>query len=49
LILGYLFSDKIDDLLESPTTVAITMLAGGFILLLVDNLFKVHTIESMTR
>jgi undecaprenyl-diphosphatase len=46
LILGYLFSDKIDDLLESPTTVAITMLAGGIILLFIDNLFKVHTIES---
>jgi undecaprenyl-diphosphatase len=46
LILGYLFSDKIDDLLESPTTVAIAMLAGGFILLFIDNLFKVHTIES---
>ena len=46
LILGYLFSDKIDDLLESPTTVAITMLAGGFILLFIDNLFRVPTIES---
>jgi len=46
LILGYFFSDIIDDLLESPTTVAITMLAGGIILLFIDNLFKVHTIES---
>jgi len=46
LILGYLFSDKIDALLESPTTVAITMLVGGIILLFIDNLFKVHTIES---
>jgi undecaprenyl-diphosphatase len=46
LILGYLFSDKVDDLLESPTTVAVTMLVGGFILLFIDNLFKVHTIES---
>ena len=46
LILGYLFSDKIDDLLESPTTVAVTMLVGGIILLFVDNLFRVHTIES---
>ena len=46
LLLGFLFSDSIDDLLESPTTVAITMLAGGFILVFVDNLFKVHTIES---
>ena len=46
LVLGYLFSDKIDSMLESPTTVAFTMLAGGFILVFVDNLFKVHTIES---
>src|SRR5437763_2892513 len=29
LVLGFLFSDKIDELLESPTTVAITTLAGG--------------------
>ena len=40
LVLGYLFSDKIDALLESSTTVAITMLAGGIILLFIDNLFK---------
>jgi undecaprenyl-diphosphatase len=46
LILGYFFSDTIDNLLESPTTVAITMLTGGIILLFIDNLFKVHTIES---
>ena len=46
LILGYLFSDKIDDMLESPTTVAVTMLVGGIILVFIDNLFKIHTIES---
>ncbi len=46
LLLGFLFSDKIDALLESPTTVAVTMLAGGIILVFIDNLFKVHTIES---
>lgn len=46
LILGKLFSDKIDALLESPTTVAITMLVGGIILVFIDNLFKVHKIES---
>src|SRR6476660_7445020 len=32
LIFGGLFADKIDKLLESPTTVAISMLAGGIIL-----------------
>lgn len=39
LVLGFLFSDKIDALLESPTTVAITMLAGGIVLLFIDKLF----------
>src|SRR5687767_15971810 len=29
LVLGYFFTDEIDYLLESPTTVAIAMLAGG--------------------
>ena len=46
LLLGYLFSNQIDALLESPATVAITMLVGGIILMFIDNLFKVHTIES---
>ncbi|HPG11834.1 MAG TPA: undecaprenyl-diphosphate phosphatase [Chitinophagaceae bacterium] len=45
LILGYLFADKIDELLFNPTTVAIALLAGGIILLVIDNIFKVHTIE----
>src|ERR1043165_2011355 len=46
LVLGYLFSDKIDELLESPTTVAISMLAGGIVLMFIDALFKAQTIES---
>src|ERR1044071_4227793 len=37
LLLGYLFGDKIDELLESPTIVVISMLVGGFILLFIDN------------
>lgn len=45
LALGFLLSDKIDALLESPLTVAITMLAGGVVLLFIDNLFKDHPIE----
>jgi len=45
LALGAMFSDKIDALLESPLTVAITMLAGGFVLLFIDQLFKTHTIQ----
>ena len=40
LVLGFLFSKKIDTLLESSTTVAVSLLAGGIILLFIDNLFK---------
>ncbi|MEX1202615.1 MAG: undecaprenyl-diphosphate phosphatase [Ferruginibacter sp.] len=40
LILGFLFSDKIDTLLESTTTVAITLLLGGIVLLFIDKMFK---------
>jgi undecaprenyl-diphosphatase len=46
LLLGFLFSDKIDELLESPTTVAITMLLGGIVLLFIDNAFKKPVVES---
>lgn len=44
LLLGKLFSDAIDELLESPATVAIALLVGGIILLFIDRLFKTHTI-----
>jgi len=45
LLLGKLFSDKIDELLESPLTVAISMLLGGIVLLFIDNVFKNPTIK----
>lgn len=45
LLLGFLFSDKIDQLLESPTTVAVTLLVGGIILLFIDKVFTTHTID----
>lgn len=45
LVLGAVFSKKIDALLESPLTVSITMLAGGVILLFIDSLFKQPTVE----
>ncbi len=44
LVLGKLFSDQIDALLESPLTVSITLLIGGVVLLFIDNIFKQHTI-----
>ncbi|HVG41142.1 MAG TPA: undecaprenyl-diphosphate phosphatase [Chitinophagaceae bacterium] len=46
LVLGFLFSDAIDAMLESPTTVAITMLVGGIVLLFIDKLFNNQTVES---
>lgn len=45
LVLGFLFSDKIDELLESPRVVAITMILGGIVLLFIDKVFKNPTIH----
>ena len=39
-ILGLLFSDKIDELLENVTVVAITLILGGIVMLFVDKLFN---------
>ena len=46
LLLGFLFSEKIDLLLESTTTVAIALLVGGVILLFIDKMFNHPTIHS---
>lgn len=46
LLLGFLFADKIDKLLESTLTVAITMIVGGVILLFIDKVFNQHTVET---
>ena len=46
IILGLLFSKKIDALLESPTTVAVSLLLGGVILLFIDKLFSGNTTSS---
>lgn len=45
VILGLLLNDVIDDLLESPITVAISLIIGGFILLKVDDWFKSNEID----
>ena len=45
IILGFLFSDQIDAMLESPLTVAITLLLGGIIFLFIDRFFQRHDIE----
>lgn len=43
-VFGVLLSDKIDELLESPLAVGISLLLGGIILLFVDNWFKNPTV-----
>lgn len=46
LLLGFIFSDKIDALLESTLTVAITMIAGGVVLLFIDRYFRKESIQT---
>ena len=46
IILGLLFSDKIDELLESTTTVAVALLLGGIVLIYIDKSFNHPVIES---
>ena len=45
LVFGFLFSKKIDQFLESPTTVAFALLIGGIVLLFVDNMFSKGRID----
>ncbi len=45
LVLGYLFDDKIEEVLEKPVPIAITMMAGGVFLLFIDRIFKDGPIE----
>ncbi len=40
LVLGKLFDDKIEAVLEKPIPIAITLVIGGVILLFIDRLFK---------
>ena len=52
LIIGKLFKGSIDSILEKPIVIAIIMLAGGIILLFVDDWFKnpqVHKEQDITR
>jgi undecaprenyl-diphosphatase len=46
IVLGFLFSKKIDAMLDSALTVAISLLAGGVILLFIDNVFNKPAIDS---
>ena len=44
LVLGKLFDDKIEAVLEHPTPIAVVLIIGGIILLFVDRFFKNPTI-----
>ncbi len=44
VVLGLLLNDVIDALLESPVTVAVSLIIGGFILLKVDDWFKANEV-----
>ena len=44
LVLGKLFDDKIEVILEHPTPIAVVLIIGGIILLFVDRFFKNPTI-----
>ena len=44
LILGFLFNDAIEALLESPLTVSVMLILGGVVLLFIDRAFKKQTI-----
>ena len=51
LLLGLLFDDLIEGALEKPVPIAIVLIAGGVVLLFIDNFFKnpkVHTEEEIT-
>jgi undecaprenyl-diphosphatase len=45
LVLGKLFDDKIEAVLEHPTPIAVVLIFGGIILLFVDRFFKNPTIH----
>ena len=45
-IFGFMFNDQIDALLESPLTVAVSLVVGGILLLFVDQWFNKPTIDN---
>lgn len=49
ILLGLLFSKKIDALLDSSTTVAIALIVGGIILLFVDRIFYQSSVEAVDK
>ena len=45
LVLGKLFDDKIETVLEKPIPIAVVLIVGGIILLFIDQIFTKHTID----
>ena len=45
LVLGKLFDDKIEEVLEKPVPIAIVLILGGIILLFIDKFFQKQPIE----
>ena len=45
LVLGKLFDDKIETVLEKPIPIAVVLILGGIILLFIDQIFTKHTID----
>lgn len=46
LVLGFLFNDTIEELLESPMTVSVSLILGGVVLLFIDKAFRNATVTS---
>lgn len=49
LVLGYLFDDAIEAVLEKPVPIAVVMIAGGVILLFIERLFSRPQITDESR
>ncbi|MBI1315403.1 undecaprenyl-diphosphate phosphatase [bacterium] len=47
LVLGALFSERIDALLENPLVVSLTLFLGGFVLLFIDRWFQTPRMETV--
>lgn len=45
LVLGKLFDDKIEAVLGDPVPIAVVLIIGGIVLLFIDKLFTINTIE----
>jgi undecaprenyl-diphosphatase len=49
LVLGYLFDDAIEAVLEKPAPIAVVMIAGGIVLLFIEKLFRNPRIDDESR